>query len=362
MAKIKTATVTWITYYNCGTFLQAYALQHIVESLGYENIILNDAVQVKGIRPFYKRILSTMKEKFVEVLKHNHSTRIKRCYNVFKKKYLRIDWNTADLDKVNHKYDIFLCGSDQIWSPILADFKPYYFLNFTDKKKIAYAPSLGSYSANEEWIKNAEPLLRRFSFISVREEQGANIISQILGKEIPTVLDPTLLLMPNDWNAIVPAKIIKSKRPYLFCYLLTYNKEYLRYAQTYANEHGYLFVCMGISSSYNNQADKVIWGGPLEFLSAIKYAEVVITDSFHATIFSLLFKRDFFTLKRFKDSAWNNQNSRLENLLKKLSIEERFIVANEWNKIGQIDYDSVFNKLNKERKKSLDYLRSALAE
>lgn len=150
MEKVKTATVTWINYNNCGTYLQAYALQHVVQSLGYENHILNDAPHFIDPRSVWRKALSWLWHKLVarppKVMR-----RVNDCYARFSNDWLKIDRQTADLARVSNRYDTFLCGSDQIWSPIIKPVNPYFFLYFTDKKKVAYAPSLGSTTASDEW-------------------------------------------------------------------------------------------------------------------------------------------------------------------------------------------------------------------
>lgn len=361
MGKIKTATVTWITYNNCGTFLQAYALQHIVQSLGYENHILNDAPHLMDSRPLWRRILSRFYHKLM-LKQSKKMDLVARCYTHFRNKWLEIDWHTVNLERVNGRYDMFLCGSDQIWSPIIKPFYPYFFLNFTDKKKVSYAPSLGNSEYSNEWKQFAVPLLQRFAHLSVREHQGAELLSNLLHRNVSTVLDPTMLLTADECKPLCARRIMPADCKYLFCYMLTYNAQYIDMARDYALKHNLEFVLMGLHAEYECLSKHIVWGGPSEFLSAVCYADVIMTDSFHATIFSILFKKEFYTFQRFKAGTWNNQNSRLENLFETFAIKGRFVENNQFDKVPPIDYNEVFLRLDKERKDSKGYLIKALKD
>ncbi len=359
MEKIRTATVTWITYNNCGTYLQAYALQYIVQSLGYENQILSDEPHLIDPRPVWRKSLSLLWRKLFarppKVMRH-----VARCYKKFSNEWLNIDWYTENLVSVSNRYDIFLCGSDQIWSPIIKPVNPYFFLNFTNKKKIAYAPSLGSNMPSDGWKQVALPLLQKFAHLSVREQKGAVLLSELLHHDVSTVIDPTLLLTADEWLPLCAERVMSVDCKYLFCYLLTNNTSYLVSARHYARQHGLKLVLMGLHPEYAKQAEYVLWGGPSEFLSAVRHADVVMTDSFHATVFSILFRKQFFTFQRFKVDAWNNQNSRLENLFNKLAIKGRFMTDNNFSRVPPVDYDKVFVLLEAERTASLRYLSSSL--
>ena len=357
MQKLKTATVTWITYNNCGTFLQAYALQHVVKSFGYENKILDDAPHLIDARPICRKVLSRLKRIFVSGTRMKE---VRSCYTSFREEWLETDKDTGDLKNVSGRYDLFLCGSDQIWSPIIKPVNPYFFLYFTDKKKVAYAPSLGSTKASDEWKSCVKPLLQRFSNISVREQQGASLLSVLLGRDIQTVVDPTLLLSAEEWKPLCSDRIMPVGRKYLFCYMLSFNARYIERARKYSHRHGLEFVLMGLHREYEGLSDNVLWGGPSEFLSAVCHADAIITDSFHATVFSILFRKPFFTFQRFKANAWNNQNSRIENLLDRLSIKGRFVKDDNIDDVPPIDYSKVFPLLDKERERSLQYLSSSL--
>lgn len=370
----KVAIVTWIKYNNFGTFLQAFALQRILLNMGYDSCILDDhtiieegrCVNNPGIlkRWYYsfRLILSFLLKKRIGLyLKEKRSDKL---YDQFRRKYLNVDTQIHPLATLDERYDAFVCGSDQIWYPSTLIYSPYYYLNFTQKKKIAYAPSIGTSQYPAEFIPKVKPLLERFDKLSVRERIGAEIISSITGRKVPAVLDPTLLLDGNDWEKLIQPRTF-CKQDYILCYFLTYNEAYIHFVVDYAHRRSLKVVGFALSGQKNDYADKVLEAGPQEFLSAIKYAKMVFTDSFHGTIFSLHFRKLFYTFKRFADNDSNNQNSRVNNLLQLVALEKYFIDMDDLTRIDQlpaINYDVVEYKLLHERNKSIQYLKEALMD
>ena len=255
---------------------------------------------------------------------------------------------------------MFICGSDQIWSPIVP-YNSYYYLAFTNKDKIAYAPSIGSWEYPDKNVEIVKPFLERFKALSIREIQGAEILKNKFGLKAQTVLDPTLLLDKKDWELLTLP--VKYHKPYILCYLLTYNTEYLEFVRQYAKNVGLKLKIFITDKRYCQYADEHLFVGPQEFITEIKGASVFFTDSFHGSIFAIHFEKDFYTFKRFKDCAKNDQNSRIINLFDKLGIKERFISGNELKDISLIRplaYNCIKAKLVKERKMSLNYLQTAL--
>ena len=367
----KVAIVTWIKYNNFGTFLQAFALQKVLRDMGCDSCILDDHTITEEGRSVYspsilKRwyysfrfLLSLLLRKGIGLyLKEKRSHKL---YDQFRRRYLNVDTQIQPLSALDERYDVFVCGSDQIWYPSTLIYSPYYYLNFTQKKKIAYAPSIGTSQYPAEFIPKVKPLLERFDKLSVRERIGAEIISSITGRKVPAVLDPTLLLNRSDWEKLIQLKTF-CKQEYVLCYFLTYNETYIHFVLDYAHRRSLKVVGFALSGQRNDYADKVLAAGPQEFLSAIKYAKMVFTDSFHGTIFSLHFRKLFYTFKRFADNDCNNQNSRINNLLQLAGLESYFIDMDNLTRIDQlpaINYDVVEDKILHERDKSILYLKEA---
>lgn len=359
---MKTATVTWINFENNGTFLQAHALQQTIKRLGHNNVILDDRhiqelhkVQY-NLNYYIYQVYAWFKSAF-HLMPPPVSAVCHPYYEEFRSRYL----NIYEGNDYANKYDAYICGSDQIWSPYLP-FIGYYYLDFTSKKKIAYAPSVGTNVGNEDYYRNVAPCLKSFSHISTREQAGKELLSQLTDKPIKVVVDPTLLLKREEWEQLVDTK---TEEDYIFCYFLTPNPWYVNHAIELAKrQHLKLKLFYTHSDFYRHKAD-VVFGGPKEFLTYIKYAKLVLTDSFHATVFSLIFQKDFITYKRFKDGGEKDQNARIYNLLTPLHLLDRFVGEEALCKVDNretIDYESIHSIMEDIRMDSLNYLKTALSD
>lgn len=359
---MNTATVTWVNFENNGTFLQAYALQQAIKKMGHDNVILDDkCIQKKNkSRPnlnyYIGKFLTWFKYVF-HLAPPSVSSMTHSFYEDFRNRYLTI---YADNNYMN-KFDAYICGSDQIWSPYLP-FMGYYYLDFTFKKKIAYAPSIGTRNGNEDYKRKVAPYLNSFSHLSTREQAGKELLSQMTNKPIKVVVDPTLLLRREDWDLLVDNNITEN---YLFCYFLTPNTWYVNHAIKLAEKKHLQIKIFYTDATFFNYKSNVVFGGPKEFLAYIKYAKTVLTDSFHATVFSLIYKRDFITYKRFKDGSKKDQNARIYNLLTPLHLGDRFISEEELQMVEKretIDYESVQKTIEEMRMDSLGFLKFALTD
>lgn len=334
---MKTATLTWTSFYNYGTCLQAYALQHYIESLGYENRIIDDSsIVFAGTKLDKSQTVDGQWKrrwrKAGQSLHANYRT-FYRCQRLlcrgvdeFKANTLKIDRDTAFVQKDEKDYDVYICGSDQIWVP--SGFNnpkwTFYYAAFTNKKKISYAPSIGGYLIPDEWKDKFAELISSFSAISVREEAGRAALQKLTFQKVELVVDPTLLLSKQEWEDVLP-RTIRKKEKYVLGYILTPNNTYYRIAREYAREHGMKFYLFLLNFQDYGQADKYVSGGPFDFLEYVRNADVVFTDSFHGTIFSTIFEQPFYTFKRFADDSPINQNSRIDTLLKMMGTEERLV-------------------------------------
>lgn len=350
--KLRTATVTWISYNNFGTYLQAYALQQVLIKLDCDNHILDDKRIANPIT--LRSLLGKVKSL---LLRTNHRAN-DSYYRKFKDHFLQID--NCSLGEANNNYDVFICGSDQIWSPYLK-FEPYYYCGFTEKKKIAYAASTGTSQCNNDYIQNAVPYLNKFEAIAVRESGAAEMLQKFVSKEIQVVLDPTLLLTADEWMRIVP-QAIGEKQPFIICYFLTPNRWYMDWVKEYSIKENKHLMIFSTHKEYAEYADCII-GGPQEFLSYIHHADMIFTDSFHASIFSILFHKRFVTFKRFKDGGGQDQNARIYNLFSQLNLSDHFIGEDDLEKIAALsspDYAQTESILKRLRKDSLSFLQNAL--
>lgn len=363
--RTQTAIITWITYNNYGTFLQAYALQTVIRSLGFENKIISDTKYVQSAKGYsWRKCASFVIRLFSRSrkLQAKGDQNMKNAYAVFARKFLDIDWHWDSFSELDNRYNIYVCGSDQIWSPLFR--QSYYYAGFTKKKKIAYAPSLGLKNCSKDWSEWVKPLLLQFSHLSVRETEGSELLSRIIDIPVPVVLDPTLLLSSENWQQLSESIPLTESSPYVLVYFLTFNPVYWAYVQNFAKEKGLPLRVFALNRAYLKGKDNIsLFAGPLEFLQEIKGASYFFTDSFHGSIFAIHFEKSFCTLKRFQDTAVNNQNSRIENLFSRLDLMDYFIDENGLSQIPAlppIDYRRVKENISKERMHSLDYLKNSL--
>lgn len=265
--------------------------------------------------------------------------------------------------------DIFIAGSDQVWNPFGTE--DAYFFNFVPSRnvKIAYAASIGTNSVSQAYLEHVVPLLNRFDFISVREESAKEILQPHVDKPIKVVLDPTLLLTHDEWDKIAVQPAVP--QPYIFVYMLGEKREHRRLIKKYAKTLGLKIVFLPHVHFRFNPADcffadyNLYDVGPREFVGLIKNAEMVITDSFHGCVFSIIYQKKFWALKRHKDSEKENMNSRLYTLFDSLGLRDRLIDdesaeydAKSLNR--QIDYSQVEANLDALRKDSSDFLLNAI--
>lgn len=361
----KTATVTWIKYYNFGTYLQAYALQQVVLSLGFKNEILDDSLignekKKYTLKTVIKNLYFLIKKCILFKFYSRRKSSIK-SYRHFRNNYLLINEDVIPLRLIADKYDMFICGSDQIWFPSEGIFSPYYYLDFTQKKKIAYAPSIGASVYPEYFKLKVKPLLEQFSFLSVREKTGADLLAEFVNKPISTVIDPTLLLTKSHWERFIK-DTDRKEEDYILCYFLTPNQWYLDYVKKFAVRKNLPVKIFATHVEYINWKN-LLFAGPEEFLNAISKSTYFFTDSFHGSIFSILFEKRFYTFQRFEENSQLNQNSRVKNLFRLLELENYFLGTNDLEKIDSLplpDYQNVKMLLEQYRQESITYLKNAL--
>ncbi len=336
---------------NYGACLQAYALQTKIEESGCDcKIIKYTQPAGYGRRTWrYNSLLLSLASFLKKDLRIHHGNKPK--FEKFRKKYLKFTKKYESSDSLYNfdlGLDAYVCGSDQIWNPLL--FKgndPIYMLDFVPngKKRIAYAPSIGLSEFPKQYIEDFKNKINQFDYISVRESAGKDIAQPLTDKEVKVVLDPTLLLNGNEWSKL--ASEVKIDRPYIFCYIFGdrhYIGEFVEYVK---KETGLNVVCIPYTKR-EKESDyiKVYDAGPCEFLWLIKNAKFVITDSFHATAFSINFNTPFYSLLRNEDSDKINMNSRIFSILKLVGLEER-MVAEDVKYPFDIKTDIDFSNANK---------------
>lgn len=347
--KINVAIVTIISK-NYGNRLQNYALQKILKKLNarVETIPVEIKYDLKGkFKLGIKTIVAPFINKYSGV-----------CWDLFNQ---NIKWSkyTAKDEKVGYQYDFFIAGSDQIWNPVFECNSDREFLVFaTDEKKIAYAASIGLDELPNDEIDRYRRYISAFKAVSVREKSAADIIENLECARPKVVLDPTMLLSEEDWKAVINRSKIRIKRRYVVAYFLGMRtSEYDSYIiQKTADMNTELIDIMKLPSDVKNRV------GPAEFVSLIYHSEAVFTDSFHGTVFSILFRKPFIVFERPYEEGYGKMSSRLDTLLETFDLQEHRVnsVKQMKNIISKYDFSNVDNILEEKRKESIDFLKEAL--
>lgn len=368
----KIGLISYHSGHNYGTMLQAYALQFCIEKMGYDAVEYINYVDGKpfkeasfrvklkkikdklnsGIRPLlynflYKQQFSTIKDKF--------DCFYSGCIKTSSVLYSSL----AELKENPPLYDIYIVGSDQTWNPTFLKDNGAYFLTFAaeDADKNSYASSLGVALLTDEVKGIYANYLQSFNHISCRESYGCEILSGVLNRKIEHVLDPTLLLTPDDWQNIESPRIIDE--PYILCYCLGYKKSVRNFARKLGETHN-MRVYYIVSNYLDIQEENHLFGiGPCDFISLIRHASYICTDSFHGTIFSINYGRNFYSFCKRDGDINKGDNSRIPTLLKEFSLESR-LKFDVFEEEPDIDYEKVNVYLNNERRQSIDFLNRIL--
>lgn len=373
----KVALMTWYTYYNYGTSLQVTALTKCIQKLGYDVFII--AYEPKGTlyKTPKKITLQWITKKIIKKILNTKKTYLSLEREILFKNYLskRLKETSkcrsySELHDLNKEYDAFVCGSDQIWSPLCYDDK--YFLSFVEnsEKMIAYAPSVGSIKIDNEIVKEKmQKNISRFTkYLSVREQQGADLIKDLTGLDAKVVIDPTLLLSSNEWDEYVDINTSKQleEQEYIICYFLGERNNYMDYVKKLSKKLNVPYYLIPVTQEDKNSRNSVPFEvGPVEFISLIKNAKYICTDSFHGMVFSINYNKPFSVFKRFKDNDPRNQNSRIFNLLRLVSLEDRLIDYDNFSNFENVlkcNFEKVNKKLQKLRSNCLSYLEASLKE
>lgn len=355
--------ITWHYYHNFGSALQAYALQTAIEQLGDRCKILNyrnpKFGRTNSLKLSIQYLLSKFKNAGIYGFRKNNYVYPFVC---FQKDFLhetKLYYNGDDISL--RDIDILVCGSDQIWAPNV--FNPVYMLDFAPDSvnKVSYAASIGLNEIPVEYSGIYTKLLSRFDSISVREETGRDLLKSVCSIDAQVVVDPTLLLSRTEWEKIEKKVDLLPDR-YIFCYFLNENHRYRAKVQEFAMLHGLEII--GVSSNKNDASwMNILHGiGPSEFLYVIRNCDYVFTDSYHGTIFSLIFEKAFITFKRFKETDKISQNSRIYQLAAWFGIDSNIFRIEEYEPREKIyvDYQSVEAEMKKKIGESMDYLKYAL--
>lgn len=367
---MKIKTITCHDVYNSGASLQAYALEKYLQEMGHE-------VEIIDYKPDY--LSGHYKLATVSNPKYNNSLilkityillklpgrlwalRTKKVFDDFREKYLRITdkryTSNEELKKNLPDADIYIAGSDQIWNATFQNGKDKsFYLDFVPDNKIkaSYAASFATDTFPEEIKEKTSNMIKRIDYISVREKSGLNILKDMDINNAKQVLDPVFLLNKEHWESICNNSINKNKQKYLLVYDFDNNPLIKEIALKVSKEKN-LKIYTIFKSNYS---DKVLSNiGPIEFLSYIKSAEFVISNSFHATAFSIIFEKNFIVVNRMEKI-----NTRMRDFLLDLNLSKKLVDKNYnfENILSDINYNEIKELLNKNIKYSQMFLKDIL--
>lgn len=347
---------------NFGGALQAYAIRKAIdenfdvetELIDYRNwfICLTDTVRLLPISTKLKEIkagINTIKlrisrlEKFDEFIKANN--KMTRKYS----SYLQLCLHPPDDDK-------YICGSDQIWNPILTmGVAKAYYLRFVkdSNRKISYAPSFGNAGVASCFNNKIKKYISEIGYLSIRENAGQDLIREYIDKDVERVIDPTFLLDKDEWEKIA-ANPLNYRKPYILLYMMQQDEKVYEYARKLKEQTG---ICLVEISRYGYRPEFVdetlIDVGPAEFLGLFKDATYICTNSYHGLAFSIIFEKEFCLVpcKRF--------TARIDNMINLLQIKgcmenENTSLITSYNK------EYVRNILNNEKEKAMRFLAESI--
>jgi hypothetical protein len=372
---MKVCTLTWYRGNNYGSVLQAYALRRAVEQMGCECDIL--AYRQSKVTALKKRFLYHNYRASVDFKINRAQTArqeggeafmrgVAHAFDAFRNEEMRFSAPCStrrELAALNGVYDAFICGSDQIWNPYLFD--AVYFLYFVrdDFRRIAYAPSFGVGTFPRFSNRRTAARLARIPHLSVREERGTQIVRALTGRDAPAVVDPSLLLDRAEWEALARPTATAEGGPYVFGYFLSRNPVYEAAATALAAQLGLPLRLIPMVAQ-DLARDGAIHAeiGPAEWLTLLRNAAFVITDSFHCTLFSLLFRRQFYVCQRFADGDPRGQNARVHHLLAVAALGDRLLAETpqRFEPVTPERFNSAEAALQEEIRFSRQWLENAL--
>jgi hypothetical protein len=253
-----------------------------------------------------------------------------------------------------------MVGSDQSWSPNLYRPTKPYFLDIANfKNKCAYAPSLGTTVLSDEYRHFLKKKLMSFDYLSCRELVNSKMLSNLLGRPVQHVLDPTLLLTAKNWDDVATAPAIKGK--YILAYILGEKDVIVNFAECLSKENGIPVYYIVTRPKYLNRDNALMGVGPDDFVGLIKNASCVITDSYHGCLFAINYNVNFYAFGKREGTVNTLDNVRIVEMLTMLGIQNRFLSDDTiFSKDEDIDYTNVNIIVNSMRTKSLEYLSKCI--
>lgn len=365
-----------ITYHrsiNYGAILQAYALQKTLVNMGHSPEIIDYAYPRFGVesgsrflrmrhfvwrRIFERALVGTVREVKSDDFRRQN-------FRQSAQKYL----NSKTLHSDPPLYDAYITGSDQVWNPRVNNNDSSFYLTFAPdgKRRISYAASFGVSQIHEEYCSTYAQWLAQIDNISVREVEGNQIVRELTGRDVEIALDPSLLLDQDEWNKI--AAPYESSKPYILCYYMPgdklVNKSITLLARQISIHTDWRIVCIGQKEymRLKTRQCSVFDAGPADFLGLFQNASFVVTNSFHGTAFSIIYRKPFLVPINQDLPPKKALTSRISTLLKTLELDHRLLPAgvdHRGKDLVDLDYRPVEPILEREKQRSIKFLKNAL--
>lgn len=368
-------------YYNSTNYggnLQAYALCQILneiypgihaEQLQYSSY--KDGSRIRRTARILLDALSDVKARICHRKAYQFIDRRRATVLQFNK--MKIPHSDRVYDRItipesNQKYDGFIVGSDRVW--FLGALGYAYLLNFAapGKGKLSYAASIAGKELSEQDKEMFRKAFQSYDAVSIREQDKKELLQPLTEKNVEWVLDPTLLLTAEDWNKIASDRIVLE--PYIFCYYLGDNRDERELARQYAQNKGLKLVTVPYVTDQYSPCDEAFGDiqlsdiSPSQFISLIKYADIVFTDSFHGTAFCTIYRKEFFAFERAKNSEMSMRLYSLFNIIhaqNRLCNTEERLTYQYLCQCGNIPYQETETVLRSARQQSLEFLDHALS-
>ena len=373
MKKIAILTLYYHNY-NYGGILQAYALQKVIEKMGFssEQISYKLDSGYRDIKHFKLKVRNYVLHLYYFF--KDHEWMIK--YNTLKKEFDSFATliphtrlvTASNISKIVDQFDVFICGSDQIWNPI--GWQPTLFLNFVpnNKVKISYAASIARDKLSKDQYDFIRKYVKDFDAISVREKNSAEMLNQMYPDlNIQDMPDPVFLLDECEWEKIIQRS--NNSKPFILAYFLGNENDNREKALEFAKKIGvkiYFVAYLDYSQSKWDKKHAEENTPPLgvkDFLNNIANASLVLTDSFHASLFSAIYRTPFYVMPRFNDGDNISMNSRILNLIEELNLPNRYTntlsIYYEWSKD---ELNNITHNLKRLRKKGTDFLKQSILQ
>lgn len=373
---MKIGIITFHASDNCGSELQTFALQNVLEKkFNAEVEIIN--FRSKQQREMYSIFVPT--KRFRDVLRN-----LLRCfmYPILKKEQIgfRRFWryyhlsskeyaDSDELSTIDGHYDVVVCGSDQIWNFNAGDYSDSYLLDFVkESKKVGYAVSMGQAILNDSEIHAAKyrKMISDFSALSVREFKSQPMLQSLSPVKVDICLDPTFLLNSQDYEKMAGQKRLIKER-YIFCYAFTYHKQFCENVLKLSHRLNLPVYMMDRKQFYIRRVfttgiKLTPKTGPEAFLNIMQNADMVFTTSFHGTVFSTIFRKNFWYL----NETGGEGDGRATSLLRQLGLMDRYVTPADISQIenlqSPIDYEVVYEKLSKLRQESFTFIKTKIVK